>query len=511
MARRLTITDTAQQQKTINPYSQPCFTAYAMNHSHGGGYYQYDHNFNIIATTHGNGSDRYGSFRTYSTGATEFFESTSSYQSVQTNNTPSSNGGYYVSFTTAVGYLGHMSHSSPGGQSGNDGGWNMSGRDNGSSYRAYGFRDVCPIVNESHQDYAIFVPNGGNQTKQELVLGARSATQYNLLRHNSTYTGRTYIPNSWTDRSGNSKDFYTTHGGCCYNKKTNQLLVMYSTSDGRWKPVVYNNCPDLRTFAHDASKQYTAAMGGENQDTNDNSLYEYFHNTANATEYQELNTYTGYNNLSGANEARYRPQPVLCDNGDILCFSMIPGWGFTIWKWDGTTKEQDRSQPSSGLSPNGEYWHGQSWTTSYGYEQGRQYGARWQASSDGKYFWAWCPSYYYGAGIYWMAVRVSDGKILWYYTNDSTYGFQPFPIGVSSMGFNGSINTDGGAGMYIASVDIAYEMERRNYGEQLNLQNWLTQNFEGGCDTTAYGAIIPAKYDTSLFCSEPNMPNIAGL
>jgi hypothetical protein len=39
----------------------------------------------------------------------------------------------------------------------------------------------------------------------------------------------------------------------------------------------------------------------------------------------------------------------------------------------------------------------------------------------------------------------------------------------------------------------------------------MTQNFEGGCDTTAYAGIIPAKYDTSLFCGEPNMPNISGL
>ena len=71
------------------------------------------------------------------------------------------------------------------------GGWNASGRDNGSSYRAYSFRDCVPIVGETHQDYALFF--GSNETKQELICGQRSSTQYYNLRRNSTYQGRTYI------------------------------------------------------------------------------------------------------------------------------------------------------------------------------------------------------------------------------------------------------------------------------------------------------------------------------
>ena len=47
-------------------------------------------------------------------------------------------------------------HVGNGGRGGNEGGWNAAGRDNGMSYRAYAFRDNACLVNETHQDYAIF-------------------------------------------------------------------------------------------------------------------------------------------------------------------------------------------------------------------------------------------------------------------------------------------------------------------------------------------------------------------
>jgi hypothetical protein len=512
MARRLTTAGTALQQKTINPFSQPCFTAYTMNHSHGGGYYQYDHNFNLIAADHGTGDGSgYGTFRTYTTSATEFFESSSSYSSTQTNETSSTNGGWYCCHTPMVGYLGHMSHTQSGGSSGNMGGWIAAGRDNGTSYRAYAFRECVPIVGETSQDYALFFPNGHNQSKQELILGQRSATNYYSLRRNGRYTGRTYIPNTWEDRDGNSTNFYTTYGGGCYNKKQNKFLIMYTTTDGRFKPVVYNNVPDLREFAHNAQALYNNNFSSsQDEDSNANKLYEYFHNTANATEYQQITGWSPYNNLSSTNESRYRPVPFLCDNGDILLFSMNPSYGYSIWKWDGTTKQQVRiSTNENNLNQNGEYYHAYNWTTNYGHEQAHQWGSRWQVSTDGKYAWAYCASYYYGAGAYWMAVRISDGKILKYEQTDSTYGRQPCPVGTSSMGWLETYNTDGGAGLYFSCHDLEYEFERRGNGQNVQLDgNYIYTHFEAGTYSTSYPCIIPAHYDTSLFNSEPHMPNL---
>jgi hypothetical protein len=512
MARKLTTASVASQQKTINPFSQPCFTTYALDNGGGGGYYQYDHNFNIVAADHGDGGGGgYGSFRSYSTTASEFFEDSGSYTSTVTNTSTSSNAGWYVAHTCMVGYLGHMSHSSPGSGAGNMGGWNMSGRDNGTSYRAYGFRDVCPIVNESHQDYAIFSSVSGG-TAPQLVFTTRSATDYYSRMFNGQYTQKTTLPRNYTNRAGSAENFESTHGGCCYNKKTNKFLVMYTTSNGRFKPVVYNNVPDLREFSHNNSKIYNESMSGQSEGNSNSSFHEYFNNSANITEYQQIDTNTAYNNYSSTNESRYRPIPFLCDNGDIVVFVQTPSSGAQWYRWKGSDQQHDQRQTDGTLSQNGHHHHNYTHTTSYGYEQGRQYGARWQVSSDGKFAWAWCSSYYYGSGAFVMMIRISDGKLLRYQSNDSGDGRQCFPLGVNSMGWVKTANGDGGAGLRIGAIDIKYEMDSRAYGDNVSLDACLaTHTFECGYYSTTYPCCIPAKYDTSLFCSTPHMPNISEL
>ena len=84
-----------------------------------------------------------------------------------------------------------------------------------------------------------------------------------------------------------------------------------------------------------------------------------------------------------------------------------------------------------------------------------------------------------------------------------------FPVGVNSMGWMATYNTDGGVGHHIACHDLALEFERKANGTNLSLDgNWLTYHFEAGHYSTSYGCIIPAHYDTSLFNSEPHMPNL---
>jgi hypothetical protein len=390
------------------------------------------------------------------------------------------------------------------------GGWNIAGRDNGSSYRSYAFRDCLPIVGETHQDYAIFSTTNANDNPKLMFL-KRSATEYYNMRHNGRYSQQTTLPRNYTNRSGNDQDFYSTYGGGCYNKKTNKFLVMFTTSSGQFKPVVYNNVPDLREISHQNSKAFNEQYGAMNETNNDSSIHEYFNNAANITEYQQIETWTTYNNAGSMEESRYRPICFLCDNGDILAFIQYSG-GVNFWRWKGSDQTHDQRQTDGSLSQNGHYHHSMSWTTLYGYEQGRQFGSRWQVSSDGKFAWAYCASYYYGAGCYVMMVRISDGKILRYQHNDGGDGRQPFPLGPNSMGWSMTANGDGGAGMRIGAIDLKYEFDKRGYGEELSLDGVLmTHNFECGSYSTTYPCIIPAKYDTSLFCSEPHMPNVSEL
>jgi hypothetical protein len=497
MARRITTAVTASQQKTINPYSQPCFTTYTMNYSHGGGYHCYDHNFNICAHSHGTGDSQYASFRTYSTAASEFFESTNSYWSTRTDDHTSSNNGWWCNFISSVGYLGHMSQAGNGGRGGNEGGWNVSGRDNGMSYRAYAFRDNACLVNETHQDYAIFQIYHG-QDRSELICGPRSSTTYYHFRHRMDHTQRARIPYQWEDANGAdnyNQSYYGTYGGACYNAKTQKFVTIYADNNGRWKPIVYNDCPDFRTLAHTNMRPNTDSLTGRNHTTG-NEVYDYFNTQSNATQYDQ-SSWSGYNNLSGHDEARRRCAPVMCDNGKVVIITQIPHWGTIAQRWN-----------SNGTYESGNnYTYGMSHTTSYGFEQGQQYGIRWQCTSDGRYMWAYAPSYYYGCGAQWYCVRVSDGKILQFHTTDSTYSRQPFPMGKSGMGWFYSYNTDGGSGMMISQWEMDEEFTMRNDGDTIPLDNnFIRYVFEPGTYSTSYGCIIPCMYDTSLF-SDPHIPS----
>ena len=492
MARRITTADVATQQKTINPYSQPCFTTYACNHSHGAGYYQYDHNMQIIAADHGTGSSQYGSFRSHTTTASEFFESSNSYSSTQSNEASSSNGGWYNAHLFTVGYLGHLNHGSSSSRGGNVGAWLTAGRDNGSSYRAYAFRDCVPIVGETHQDYALFYVYQGDGN-QEFLIGQRSATQYYHLRHHQFRKTRSFIPREW-----DGTNYRSTYCGGCYNKKQNKFLITYTTSDGFFKPVIYENTPDFRKIASEGNNQWSDQMSAYNTDSS-GEVHDFFNNTANATTYDQCG-YSPYNSLSSSDESRYRPIPILCDNGKVVICSMNPGWGASLLRWNANGTYES----------GGSYTHGMSWTTSYGIDQGHQYGGRWQVSSDGRYLWFFCAAYYYGCGMQMYVIRVSDGKYLRTHIQDSSHGRHPFPIGKCSMGVHYSANTDGGAGMRIRTVNLDEEFALRDDGDQLNIDNhYLAYHFEPGTYSTSYGTIVPCMYDTSLFSPElPHVPSV---
>lgn len=485
MARRITQAEVSSVKKTINPYSQPCFATYTMNYSHGGGYYLYDHNLNLVTAHHGTGDSSYGSYRTYTTAASQFFEETNSYPSIRTEDTPGGSSDR-ASGCNQIGYLGHMSHLR-GCAYGNHGGWNASSRHNGTERRSRGFRDVCPIVNETHQDYAIFGHHdGGNGTW--FYVGQRSASNYWAICENGPGAGGRGI--RIPPQSSGGQGMY---GSMCYNKKTKKLLVMESNGSFGMTPVIWNNIPDLRNIAHNKSREvykelgdsYTAHPGQQGY------LYDYFQTASNATVYTQNNFNT--NSYSGEGEANWRCIPVLNDDDSITVFQQTPSNGAIVYKWDNT------GTPSGVL-------YNPTYTTSYGYEQGAWYGSRWQVTSDGSYIMACCPSYHYSSGAMFAAIRVSDGKYLRFQTNDSTYGRHFWPIGKSDMGWSYNGNTDGGRGLYFRTVNLPMEFAVRGDGNDMNLDShWTDYTLECGTYSTSYPVIIPAQYDTALF-SAPHLP-----
>ena len=486
MARRITEKAKVSAQRTIDPWSQPCFASYTWQHgSYGGGWMLYDHKLNCIATLKGDGNQAYSSFRSYTTGATEFCDAYASadYQETTTHVHQSSR---KAQGTQQVGYLGHQNFCSASTRWGNTGGW-MCGN-SAQGYRGNMFRDVIPLPNEKYQDYAVTLQHNGSTGTLIQAMPRSANLYYHYALHDHSW--RCNIP---IQESG----FSSMYGAGSYNRSKKQLLVMETSTSYTFRPVIWSNVPDLREIAErgesgvykDMPEQY-AARGQY-----DNRLQTYFNDSSNAdsTTY-EIST-TASNNYSSQAESNYRGVATLCDDGQIYFFQMTPGDGAILHHW------------ASDGSYQGVIMHQEHNNTSYGYDQGVSYGARWNQTSDGRYIWKYCAAYYYGSGGHFVAVRVKDGKYLTWWTSDTNYARQTCPIGKSSICVFTDNNADGGSGLYHNIIDFEKKFAvLENGSSSLNLQSsWLTQLIDTPSNTTSYPGMVPLMYDTSLFTSETEL------
>ncbi len=476
MARTITTKPATVSSKVADPYQQPCFSVFTQQHSvYGAGWMTYNHNLEYCSNYTGDGSYAYNRFRTYTTSAPEFFQNYASSQYFETQSTPSSNSEACQN-TCNVGYLGHQNFHSVGEYS-KTAGYVIA--NSGRQWRGNAFRDCASIVNETHQDYAIFTQHNST-TGTWFTIGQRSASRY-YCDTQQYGRNRFNIP----AQTSNGQGMYAS---ACYNAKTKKFVVIeQETSNYRFQPVVWNNVPDFRAIAtnssdyyHDEAESYSAMA-----DQQGGSVYDFFQNTANRDLYDRM-TGNGMNQYTGQAEAHWRTMSCLCDNGRLVTFSQTPSNGCLVQRWnaDGTYE--------------GVLWNG-TWTTSYGYEQGSRFGSRWQVSTSGKYWWAYCPSYYYGAGLYWIAVRVSDGKVMYFQTNDSTHGRMTCPIGLNSMVITYDTNADG-PGIYHREIELDYffNINADMYNMPLD-NNYNAWTLDTAGNSTDYPLIIPAYYNTSLF------------
>ena len=130
------------------------------------------------------------------------------------------------------------------------------------------------------------------------------------------------------------------YGAGSYNRSKKQLLVMETSANFTFKPVVWSNVPDLREISErgasgvykDMPEQY-AARGQY-----DNRLQTYFNDSSNADSTTYAVSTTASNNYSGQNESNYRGVATLCDDGQIYFFQMTPNDGAILHHWnaDGT-------------------------------------------------------------------------------------------------------------------------------------------------------------------------------
>ena len=472
------LTEVVQQQTSSgggtrsDPWQQPCFTVYSQEHSDGGGgFFSYDHNLNMLSNVRGTGSNHYGSYRTYSSQASEFQQSHAGNSVFEPTGDASSNN-ERPSLTSFVGYLGHIMFMPP--QPNGFGGWCRNGNPaQGRSGEA--FRDVNGIVGETKQDYAWFTQHsGGNHLVRFMQ---RSANTYYSDR-SSGYGGYIQVGCAWSQ---------SMYGGGCYNARTKKILFMETNTGHAFKPVVYSNAPDIRAISTSTNPFYNLTPRNSSySEHTTGELYDYFNNSANRTVYSTSSGKPTNND----SEDNYRCASCLCDNDKVVMFQMIPHYGCWTCRWnaDGTTE--------------GNIYNA-SHTTSYGYPNGNQFGVRWQVSSDGDYWFAYCPTYYYGAGMFGVLVRVKDGKTLYINASDSSYGHQICPLGKSDFLMARQVNSDGGPGMYYRVIRTKREMMRLNDLSNFNGQdNMRTYMIDTPYYSTAYPGLIPAFYDTHLFTTQ---------
>jgi len=485
MARSITTKPATVKSKVQNPYSQPAFSIFCNDQTvYGGGWFLFDHNIEPIGKYSGDGDYGYNQFRTYTSYSPEFWNAYSGNEYMLTTSHVSSNtnrGGN----TCNVGYLGHIGYPSVSEYAKTAGyvrGWP------GAEHAAYGFRDVNSIVGDINQDWAWFT-NRDSGGSHRLYFGPRNTIKY---RNCMNMSGSNFINIPIVSASGPSNSDLTDdrmHGSSCYNAEGKKLVLMQIDSSGYHQPIVYHNFGyDLRALALSGSFYAGTADATAAKSESDAEIYQKLA-AANATPYDRASS-RPYGDYSSTQEANYRCQTCITNDGQVYAFTQTPSNGACLEHWNASGVYQ------------GIIWN-PTYTTSYGYEQGTKFGSRWQVSSDGKYWWSYCPMYYYGSGIAFVVVRISDGKYLKFYNQDSSYGRTLAPLGKNKMIVLRDQNNDD-PGAYYKVIDFDYEFMRRDNGNEINDWDSSTSAYllDNIGNSTGYPFLIPSIYNTSLFTTQ---------
>ena len=490
MARRIT----QVQQETgggggtyQDPYDQPAFSTWSHYDSTQSGFFCYTHRLDKHSMTYG-ANNHYGQYQPYSSYAPELLQDNSGTGYYQTHNHVNSHNDY-PSMTCQVGYLGHQYFKRAGTNS-SSAGWNMQTR--GMNYMAHAFCAVNPIVNETKQDWAWF-SDDTNSGQTRCYFTSRSSEMYRLMTHWNGRSRGTWvdIPCKWSN---------SALGSSCYNRKLQKIVVMEQNGGSyTFRPVIWHGVPNLRAIALNENHFYDKTDQYSNYGRDDSNLKEYFTaaNSAGPVSFNSSLGYTEYDNWTGkpynnSYEDQYRCAPVLCDNGKVVTFQMLPHSGAWVHRWNASGQSEGNKRHYSG-------------TTSYGRDQGHRFGMRWQVTSDGRYLCAYCPYYYYGSGWIGAFIRVSDGKWLWDQNTDTSYGYQVCPIGKSSFFMAHTYNTDSGYGMYHSMIQLDQQFAERSDGDRLSpnfFGDYEHSSIETAYHSTSYPALIPAMYNTHLFTTQ---------
>jgi len=152
------------------------------------------------------------------------------------------------------------------------------------------------------------------------------------------------------------------------------------------------------------------------------------------------------------NESWYNLKPVVTDNGGVYVSVFFTSNNFSLYRFirSGTAGITATRVATLGV------------TTSYGLDQGVQYGQRTITSRDGTTVATFCPYFYYGSGLECYMIDKRNNTYGSLNNNDTTFGVQIIPTGDSDWRFYYA--GDARSSNYTASYLSAYLMKQNSGG-----------------------------------------------
>lgn len=183
-------------------------------------------------------------------------------------------------------------------------------------------------------------------------------------------------------------------GSASYDLSRKEMVILsYSSSGGAYNVITFQNL-DLDTYEDPAVAFARPEVVRVNSTVS-------------------LATSWAVNN----NESYYNLKPVVCDNGDVYVSVMFTSSAQRLYKFtrSGTSAITATVSDANTL------------TTSYGFDQGVQYGQRQITSRDGTAVGICCPYYYYGSGCASFMINKTNATFTKYLNTNSSYGIQMLP------------------------------------------------------------------------------------
>ena len=287
----------------------------------------------------------------------------------------------------------------------------------------------------------------------------------------------------------------TTYGMASYNQRQRKLIVIEARdASNNYRMHIWRNTNlnrDLNAENFDVGTLHLFLAEAKTAGTpaaTTTGVYYYY----NDFQWQE-------NNSQSYTESRYRMRVTAGDNEHVGLSRFVPS---TITHY--ATFLPNIASTSGTLTTRG----GITNTTSYGWDQGAQYGIRSNITWDNYWLASYSPYYYYGAGMCTVFNDTRDPRNFYFARYaDTSNGCQLIPLNEDEFLFNASVeNADGNVGMRLSIVDLGGIFENGRDATSTGITNGATINmrpttflysFDTRYTSTNYPCIVSPQHWTN--------------